>query len=184
MDVITHVLAMTQSMEDTNVILSKLLCSKWKNITTTVPVYTSEFEAMYLLKKKIFFFICVIKKLHTGTIIANFIWFIFAFHDKCDHFSLIKPCLTDAQDTWIYLKTADFTRTLPTPVVTLWNVLSQHLPPTQLRPLLQDNPTPTPTLTPTPTHSRHTILNHSQLQSLDVSHSKSCESIWAVYMYI
>lgn len=184
MDVITHVLAMTQSMEDTNVILSKLLCSKWKNITTTVPVYTSEFEAMYLLKKKIFFFICVIKKLHTGTIIANFIWVIFAFHDKCDHFSLIKPCLTDAQDTWIYLKTADFTRTLPTPVVTLWNVLSQHLPPTQLRPLLQDNPTPTPTLTPTPTHSRHTILNHSQLQSLDVSHSKSCESIWAVYMYI
>lgn len=135
--------------------------------------------------EEIFFLLhCVIKKLHTGTIIANFIWFIFAFHDKCDHFSLIKPCLTDAQDTWIYLKTADFTRTLPTPVVTLWNVLSQHLPPTQLRPLLQDNPTPTPTLTPTPTHSRHTILNHSQLQSLDVSHSKSCESIWAVYMYI
>lgn len=57
MDVITHVLAMTQSMEDTNVILSKLLCSKWKNITTTVPVYTSEFEAMYLLKKIFFFFI-------------------------------------------------------------------------------------------------------------------------------
>lgn len=76
--------------------------------------------------------------------------------------------ILNAQDTWICLKTADFIRTLPTPVVTLWNVLNQHLPPTLLRLLLQDNPTPTLTPTPTPTHSLHTILPHSQLQSQDV----------------